>query len=98
MFDAARRLESGAGASRRAGQIDSVATAHFDADVVASYRRRLEATAWWLALAAQPEAAAMAMSAAAKISASVPAESPFIRRLIGIGLDVAAVSLQTSRS
>ena len=98
MFAAARRLESGAGASRRAGQIDSVATAHFDADVVASYRRRLEATARWLALAAQPEAAAMAMSAAAQISASVPAESPFIRRLIGIGLDVAAVSLQTSRS
>jgi hypothetical protein len=29
--------------------------------------------------------------------ASAPAESPFVRRLIGIGLDVAAVSLQTSR-
>ena len=97
MFDAARRLTSGAGASRRAKHIDSVAIAHFGAEVVVSYRRRLEATARWLALAAQPEAAAMAMSAAAHISASAPVESPFVRRLIGIGLDVAAVSLQTSR-
>ena len=65
MFDAARRLKSGPSASRRAKQIDSVAAAHFDTEVVASYQRRLEATACWLARAAQPEAAAMAMSAAA---------------------------------
>ncbi len=97
MFDAARRMKSGARASTRARQIDSVAATHFGAEVVASYQRRLEATACWLARAAQPEAAALAMSAAAHISASSPAESPFIRRLIGIGLDVAAVSLQTSR-
>ena len=97
MFDAARRLKSGVSASRRAKQIDRVAAAHFNAEVVASYRRRLEATARWLAQAAQPEAAALAMSAAAHIAANAPAESPFIRRLIGIGLDVAAVSLQTSR-
>jgi hypothetical protein len=97
MFDAARRLKSLASASKRARQIDSVATTYFNAEVVASYRRRLEATACWLATAAQPEAAAMAMSAAAHISAGAPVASPFVRRLIGIGLDVAAVSLQTSR-
>jgi len=97
MFDAARRIKSGASAGRRAKQIDSVAAAHFGAEVVASYQRRLEATACWLARAAQPEAAALAMRAAAHISASAPVESPFVRRLIGIGLDVAAVSLQTSR-
>jgi hypothetical protein len=97
IFDAARRITSRASASTRARQIDSVAAAHFGAEVVASYQRRLEATAWWLARAAQPEAAAMAMRAAAHISASAPVESPFVRRLIGIGLDVAAVSLQTSR-
>jgi hypothetical protein len=39
----------------------------------------------------------MAMSVAAHISVCAPVESPFVRRLIGIGLDVAAVSLQTSR-
>ena len=97
MFDAARQMKSGASASTRARQIDRVAATHFGAEVVASYRRRLEATACWLAEAAQPEAAAMAMRAAAHISASAPVESPFVRRLIGIGLDVAAVSLQTSR-
>jgi hypothetical protein len=97
MFDAARRLKSGASVSRRAKQIDSVAATHFGAEVVASYQRRLEATACWLAEAAQPEAAAMAMSVAAHISVCAPVESPFVRRLIGIGLDVAAVSLQTSR-
>jgi hypothetical protein len=97
MFDAARRLRSGASASNRTRHIDRLATAHFGADVVASYRRRLEATACWLARAAQPEAAALAMSTAAHIAASAPAESPFVRRLIGIGLDVAAVSLQTSK-
>jgi hypothetical protein len=97
MFNAARQVRSGASARTRARQIDSVATAHFGSEVVASYRRRLEATARWLARAAQPEAAAMAMSAAAHISASAPVESPFVRRLIGIGLDVATVSLQASR-
>ena len=97
MFDAARQIKPGVNASRRAKQIDSVAAAHFSPEVVASYRRRLEATARWLAAAAQPEAAALAMSAAADLAASAPVESPFVRRLIGIGLDVAAVSLQTSR-
>jgi hypothetical protein len=97
LFNAAHRVRSGASAQARATQIDNVATARFGAEAVASYQRRLQATARWLAKAAQPEAAAMVMSAAAHISASAPVESPFVRRLIGIGLDVAAVSLQTSR-
>jgi hypothetical protein len=97
MFSAARRVMSGVSAQTRARQIDSLAAAHFSAEVLASYQRRLEAAARWLAAAAQPGPAAMAMRAAAQIAASAPAESPFIRRLIGIGLDVAAVSLQTSR-
>ena len=97
MFAAARRLKSGASIHTRARQIGVVAAAHFSTEVVASYRRRLEAMADWLTLAAQPEIAALAQSAAKHISDSTPAESPFIRRLIGIGLDVAAVSLQTSR-
>ena len=97
MFDAARRLKNGASTNIRARQIGVVATAHFSPEVVASYRRRLEAMADWLTLAAQPETAALARSAAKHISGSTAAESPFIRRLIGIGLDVATVSLQTSR-
>ena len=97
MFEAARRARSGEYVRTRARQIESAATAHFGTEVVASYRRRLEAAAGWLARAAQAEAAAMAMSAAAQISAGAPVESPFVRRLIGIGLDVAVVSLQTSR-
>ena len=95
MFDAARRLASGSSAYLRTRQIRVLAAAHFSTVAVASYRRRLEAMACWLALAAQPEPAAMAMNAVEQISGSAPAESPFIRRLIGIGLDVAAASLQT---
>jgi hypothetical protein len=98
LFDAARALRYGASAIKRAAQIDRLANAHFEAETVASYRRRLEATARWLASAGQPEAAAMAMSARIHVSAGSPAQSPFIRRLIGIGLDVAGVSLQTGRT
>ena len=97
MFDASRRLKAGTDVTVRTRQIAVLASAHFSAEVVASYRRQLETMARWLALAGQPEAAAMASSAAGHIAAGAPAESPFIRRLIGIGLDVAAVSLQSGR-
>ena len=89
MFDAARRIKSGASAGTRARQIDSVAATHFGAEVVASYQRRLEATACWLASAAQPEAAAMAMRAAAHISCQRPGRitvcPPPDRHRIGCG-------------
>jgi hypothetical protein len=97
IFDGARRLKPGSSASRRARQIEAVAAAQFTPEMMASYQRRLHAMARWLALVGQPESAALAMSAAEHLSGSTPAESPFVRRLIGIGLDVAAVSLQTSR-
>jgi hypothetical protein len=48
--------------------------------------------AQWLALAGQPETAALAQAAAEEVATVSPAESPFVRRLIGIGLDVAALS------
>ena len=85
-------------AALRAQQIGSLATAHFIPELIASYQRRLEAMARWLALAGQPDPAAMAMSAVHQLTSCPPDESPFVRRLIGIGLDIAAVSLQAGRN
>jgi hypothetical protein len=98
MFEAARRNGAAVSTSRRARQISALAAAHFGPESIASYQRRLETMARWLACAGQPDSAAMAMRSAQHLASCAPAESPFVRRLIGIGLDVAAVSLQTSRN
>jgi hypothetical protein len=101
MFEAARRngaaVSAAVSGARRSQQISALAAAHFGPELIASYQRRLEAMARWLASAGQAEAAAMAMCAVHHLAGCAPAESPFVRRLIGIGLDVAAVSLQTSQ-
>ena len=96
LLDAARRAGTRQSLAARARQIGGLASAHFGPDVIASYRRQLEAMADWLAAAGQPQAAALAMCAAGHLAEGVPAESPFVRRLIGIALDVAAVSLQAN--
>ena len=62
---------------------------------VTSYSRRLSANATWLRLAGQEAAAVLAQAAAAQLIAGLPAESPFVRRLIGIGLDIAAINLRS---
>ena len=96
LLDAARRLSARQGQAR-ARHISSLASIHFGPDIITSYQRRLEAMADWLALAGQTQAAALAMSAAAHLAEGAAAESPFVRRLIGISLDVAAVSLKANR-
>ncbi len=88
---AARRLGPRPTVTARDREITALAQAGFTRDVIASYRRRLEAMARWLALAGDSQAAEAAMAAAVQLDASPPAESPFVRRLIGLGLDIAAV-------
>ncbi len=97
LLGAARRSAFPMSVSARDRQISALASTHFDAVVISSYRRRLQGMARWLALTGQPQAAALAMSAAAHLAEDAPAESPFVRRLVGIGLDVAIVSLQANR-
>ena len=97
LIDAARRLGAAPSAIRRAKQIRLLAANHFSPELITSYQHRLETLARWLTLAGQPEPAAMAMSVAHHLTNYAPDESPFVRRLIGIGLDVAAVSLQAGR-
>ncbi len=95
---AARRLGLRPNAAARAEQITRLATAHFGPALVASYQRRLAAMAQWLTLAGQPETAALAASAAAHLAGIPPAQSPFIRRLVGAGLDGAAINLRLQAS
>jgi hypothetical protein len=89
---AARKLGARHSGPARASHIAELAQTGFGPDVRAGYRRRLQNMAQWLALAGQPETAALAQVAAEEVVAVPPAESPFVRRLIGIGLDVAALS------
>lgn len=91
---ASRRLGWRPNAASRAEQITRLATTQLGPDVRASYQRRLTAMAQWLALAGQSEAATLAASAAAHLAEASPAQSPFIRRLIGAGLDAAAINLR----
>ena len=49
----------------------------------------------WLRLAGQEEPASLAQAAAAQLAAKPPIASHFIRRLIGIGLDIAAMNLRS---
>jgi hypothetical protein len=48
----------------------------------------------WLALASQPEMAARSWAVAEHLGRGVPADSPFVRRLINLGLDIASVNLR----
>jgi len=75
----------------RATRIAELAGTHFGPAVVASYQRRLRRMSVWLALADQPEAAALAASTAAALTVGPPETSPFVLRLIGIGLDIAFI-------
>ncbi|MCX6031165.1 MAG: HEAT repeat domain-containing protein [Chloroflexi bacterium] len=91
---AARKLGPQHLLAARTAQITALAEAEFGPDVRESYCRRLEGMAEWLTIAGQPETARLAQAAADELAAHPPAESPFVRRMIGIGLDVAAISLR----
>ena len=94
---AAKRLRLGSSGAARTTEITALATTHFGPSVRKGYQQRLEGMARWLSLADQTTTAEMAMAAAAHLTSCTPAESPFVRRLIGIGLDVAQVNLQSGR-
>ena len=78
----------------RTAQVTALAEAEFEPAVRESYRRRLAGMVEWLTIAGQPEAASLAQAAADELAVRPPAESPFVRRMIGIGLDVATISLR----
>jgi hypothetical protein len=78
----------------RRDHITMLANSRFTSDVVTCYQRRLRAMARWLALASQPEMAARAWAVAEHLGTGAPADSPFVRRLIGLGWDIAIVDLQ----
>ena len=73
----------------RAAAVSRLAETCFSQTMVASYRRRLQGMAEWLMLAGEQQASTLAATAAAQLDSRPPSESPFLRRLISIGLDVA---------
>ncbi|PKO22657.1 MAG: hypothetical protein CVU38_08135 [Chloroflexi bacterium HGW-Chloroflexi-1] len=92
LVDVAQQLGPRHDPAVRAARIAELAGAHFGPAVVASYQRRLHRMSTWLSLAAQPEAAALAAAAAEGLAGGPPETSPFLLRLIGIGLDIAFIS------
>ncbi len=98
VMTAARRLGLRPNLAGRTEQITRLATAHFNPALVASYQRRLTSMAQWLTLAGQSDIAALAASATAHLGDVPPAQSPLIRRLIGAGLDGAAINLRLQAS
>lgn len=96
VFEAAERLDARYTAAQRAATVAELARAAFGPADAASYQRRLRAMAHWLELARQPEVAALARTAAAQLAVGSPEEILFVRRLIGIGLDIAAINLRSS--
>jgi hypothetical protein len=95
LYDAAERLGRKHTLTSRAAAVEELASVSFGGRDAASYQRRLQTMANWLRWAKQEEAARLAQAAAQQLAAGMPAESPFVRRLIGIGLDVAAINLQS---
>ena len=100
LYDAAEKLGLKHTLGARFAAVTQLAEEAFGAADVTSYSRRLLANANWLRLAGQDEAAALAQAAAAQLkaaslAAAPPAESPFVRRLIGVGLDIAAINLRS---
>jgi len=93
LTEAARKLGPQPSQEARRAAVTKLAGSKFTPEVIASYQRRLRAMARWLALAAQPEMAAYAQALGDQLGTGEPADSPFVRRLIGRGLDVVIVNL-----
>ncbi len=95
LHEAAERLGPRYSGTTRVATVAELARLSFGPADAASYRRRLLAMARWLQLARQPAVAELAQAAAAQLAANPPAEALLVRRLIGIGLDVAALNLRS---
>jgi hypothetical protein len=74
-----------------------LALEQFGQEVCAAYVRRLHAMARWLALAGDPNAAALATTAAGQLEAGRPEESSFALRLIKAGFELARKRYSTIR-
>lgn len=85
----------GRGQDRQAGMMQFLRQ-RVSPELVTAYQGRLERMATWLAVAREPEAAALARLAAAQLRDRPPEEVPFVRRLIEIGFEAAAL-LRTQR-
>jgi hypothetical protein len=94
LYDAAEKVGLRYMLATRTATVEELTRLSFGAAEAASYRRRLQAMARWLQIAGQPVVAELAQVAAAQLANGSPAEAPFVRRLIGIGLDVAVLNLQ----
>jgi hypothetical protein len=95
--DAARPLGSAKRTRDRSARITAIANTQFGPALRMRYAERLQAMTEWLRLAGEAEAAALCASTAVQILEIPPAESPFVRRLIGIGLDMAAFDSRSGK-
>ncbi len=95
LYDAAEKLGPRHTRTARAETVADLARRYFGPADAASYRRRLLVMAQWLQLARQPAVAELAQAAAAQLAANPPTETLLVRRLIGIGLDIAALNLRS---
>ena len=92
LIEAARKLGPEPSQEARRAAVTKLAISKFTPEVIASYQRRLRAMARWLALAAQPEMAACAQALGDQLGMGEPVGSPFVRRLIGLGLNMAIIN------
>lgn len=95
VLEMADRLGARYSIAQRAAAVNDLARTAFGAADAASYGRRLRAMARWLRAARQTDAAELAAAAAAQLAALPAEEILLVRRLIGIGLDVAAINLSS---
>ncbi len=77
------------GPAARAQRITDIARTQFGPELKARYAKSLQKMARWLLLAGDVEAAAVAQAAALDVQTQPAEESIFLRRLIGMGLDMA---------
>lgn len=90
--DLARQLLIRRDIESRRGATAALAATYFGTEAVASYQRRLRSMSEWLAVAGQREAARLAAAAAAALAETPPEQSPLVRRLISIGLDMWSIA------
>ncbi len=95
VYDAAQRLGRRHTLAARRAHVDALARRHMDRATVASYCRRLEAMAAWLALAGEERTAALAAATAQQLAGQVASESPLLLRLISLGIDVAMAGIRS---
>lgn len=85
-------LVAARGSADRAALVTRLAQGRFTPGIVANYQRRLRRMAEWLALAGDAAEAALAHAAAEQLGVERPEASPFLRRLIEIGLQAGALA------